>query len=1115
MNKIIFICKSIVLGFLLLLFSQSFIFSQNTANNNQTLTEPKGDVFNAKQNLMYESKVNIANDVIQKLSTGTEDKSLRDKWSYHYKLSNGHYGAQIYSDPVNYLKDNKWMPIIPILKTSNKEGFAFECNEMNGNVLIPQNSSGKTKIQFNSKTVSFLAKGLRIVDENGETNLISQKQIKPANKISDNEVHFDNVYDGITEYVGIGNDAFLFHLLINSLPSYLSNASTNAYFEYDILVNYPANCLPFETQDNFVTSSDISFFDQNHEFVFRITPPLMFDANQNQEYEYKWKYISQGEGVLTMRVPILWLISPERVFPITIDPSVEIYGNGSGWTEITGSLFTTYNKTANDNMRTGEQVTVMLANNDKHRGFAGFNISSIPVGQYVYNHSVRLSSCYTNTGQFWVAYGTTNQNPASATGTQLYGEGDVVTYKAWNNTAIGTTEWHDYSPYNIIITQRIPSGWYGIKTISAESNGTWPRKNAARVDFCAHNTANQDNKPLLFVEYSTPPSINTIECNITAGASSYLISAGESVEIGAGGTLNNIPLNNNFNSGGPGSGWEATTAATFTNPSCAGSCLDGTTFLWMGDASPHPRRLVSQNFDVHNGGWITFDMKYSIQGNAAPCEGPDEPQEGVALEYSIDGGSTWSGIMYFHPQGYFNVVNPGSAGNSVASGATTPFTSWANYIFPIPPAAFTNSTKFRWNQDGSSGALYDNWGLDNIIITTPIDAHIYWEHNPGGGDTLTVAPTQTTTYTAWITNGLDSCYAEVTIEIDILTCQTPTPQISNLPNICVSNSRAVSLINQSAYSSNAVYQWTFEGGTPSSATSAGPHNVTWNTVGTYNVSVTIIDKMDLAGTMTTCSPASDSTTILVNPNPVISFTGTPTSGCTPVNSVFTAESTPPAQTYSWNLGAGFTSTSASPSFAFIIPGQYSASLTITDTNGCSSTTSVPNYITVYPIPNFDFTVDPAIGFIEIPINFTSSYTNSPATWSWTFGDGANASVTSPTTTHTYPQSGIFSVTHTVQSQYGCTNSVTHNYTVIVDIIIPNVFTPNKDGTNDLFVIDGIELLDNCQLKIYNRWGRVVYKSDNYKNDWDGKDSAEGTYYYVFTTPIESLKPFHGTVTLLR
>jgi gliding motility-associated-like protein/uncharacterized repeat protein (TIGR01451 family) len=65
-----------------------------------------------------------------------------------------------------------------------------------------------------------------------------------------------------------------------------------------------------------------------------------------------------------------------------------------------------------------------------------------------------------------------------------------------------------------------------------------------------------------------------------------------------------------------------------------------------------------------------------------------------------------------------------------------------------------------------------------------------------------------------------------------------------------------------------------------------------------------------------------------------------------------------------------------------------------------------------------------------------------------------------------------------------------------DLEIPNAFTPNGDGKNDRFEIKGRENYDNIELSIYNRWGDEVYRNMNYKNEWDGSNLNEGTYYYL-------------------
>jgi gliding motility-associated-like protein len=76
-----------------------------------------------------------------------------------------------------------------------------------------------------------------------------------------------------------------------------------------------------------------------------------------------------------------------------------------------------------------------------------------------------------------------------------------------------------------------------------------------------------------------------------------------------------------------------------------------------------------------------------------------------------------------------------------------------------------------------------------------------------------------------------------------------------------------------------------------------------------------------------------------------------------------------------------------------------------------------------------------------------------------------------------------------------------------------VFTPNGDGQNETFVIPKSTVIDNCKLIIWNRWGKVVYRSDNYKSDWDGEGHSDGVYYFVFTEPDG--KEANGTVTILR
>ncbi|WP_164111515.1 MULTISPECIES: gliding motility-associated C-terminal domain-containing protein [Sphingobacterium] len=88
---------------------------------------------------------------------------------------------------------------------------------------------------------------------------------------------------------------------------------------------------------------------------------------------------------------------------------------------------------------------------------------------------------------------------------------------------------------------------------------------------------------------------------------------------------------------------------------------------------------------------------------------------------------------------------------------------------------------------------------------------------------------------------------------------------------------------------------------------------------------------------------------------------------------------------------------------------------------------------------------------------------------------------------------------------------------IVFFQIPNVFTPNGDGKNDGFVIQGLELFEKKKLRVFNRHGFEVYQSENYRNDWNGQGLGLGTYFYILELERENQKNqvIKGYVTILR
>jgi len=84
-----------------------------------------------------------------------------------------------------------------------------------------------------------------------------------------------------------------------------------------------------------------------------------------------------------------------------------------------------------------------------------------------------------------------------------------------------------------------------------------------------------------------------------------------------------------------------------------------------------------------------------------------------------------------------------------------------------------------------------------------------------------------------------------------------------------------------------------------------------------------------------------------------------------------------------------------------------------------------------------------------------------------------------------------------------------------EVFPPNVITPNGDGLNDVFEVRGLDLFDQSSIEIFDRWGNVVYSSENYDNSWDGGEQSEGTYYYIIQVDDPEQTIHKGVITILR
>lgn len=258
--------------------------------------------------------------------------------------------------------------------------------------------------------------------------------------------------------------------------------------------------------------------------------------------------------------------------------------------------------------------------------------------------------------------------------------------------------------------------------------------------------------------------------------------------------------------------------------------------------------------------------------------------------------------------------------------------------------------------------------------------------------------------------------------------------------------------------------------------------------------------------------------IVVEPN---TFTG-----CQPANIVFNNLSRPIDSTYKllWDLGDGQFSEELSPSHVYNNTGVYTIKLKITSPLGCSTDKEWTNLIKIVESPKAGFSYKPEEpNLLYNTVDFIDESQGAIA-YQWRFDTLGVSLFQNPT--FTFRDTGVYLIEQVVLHKSGCTDTATTYIPILpyVNYLMPNAFTPNNDGLNDVFKPVGtFQGVSYYHLSIWNRWGEMLFETQDANEGWNGQRDNNGTfappgvYAYVleYVNGIGERKMDKGYCTLIR
>lgn len=531
--KIHLVNRSIVflIGFQLLLYTlsaqtvQKWTPKGNTQNttssigNNATIDNNTSSDTISQNNQIPVADISFE-DFMSKLNPRNEIVKLRDQYSRHYINPDGTKTAIIASGgSLNYFKDNEWKAIDTKISEnkSNNSKKRYQNIENRFQTYYPEKSTNGITVNFSEgEIVTWNNKSIAFIDSNGTIS----KQIK-SNEVKgflvNDAVYYREVFENVDSRFIQGYDGNKMDYVIKSsnftnvIPEHTEFVVF--YEEYLIPDNWTAIPVIDKNFKGQEIIKEILFVANKNNPIIRLNMPYYFEQNNNlkkdkgfMEGSYDFS-IENNIVKVGLKIPVSWLKSEKRTYPIVIDPTNDYYPNNTSWWTGTterddDSPNTCYE--INDYIQIGWLDYTWPTSNGRRNGWAKYNITSIPDAAQIVNTNIMLY-CYETFGGLTVyfsRYSNNSTDPVSRTATQRYS--DVlsgVTYTSRYCSSTGSYNINAGTTMNSDIQARLAANWYVLGMYGANNGegGSWD-DDSYYVKFSGYS-ASGTSRPYLRIKY--------------------------------------------------------------------------------------------------------------------------------------------------------------------------------------------------------------------------------------------------------------------------------------------------------------------------------------------------------------------------------------------------------------------------------------------------------------------------------------------------------------------------------------------------------------------------------------------------------------------------------------